>query len=494
MQVDSRPRYHDIESMRRLHPAWRLLRADHAALIIDFLCRVFVAPNRRIIGHHELIDKLEDFLYYLRESAEAEAFPQSALAYVETWSSDQNAWLRKYYVNETDEPQYDLTPMTERAIEWVMSLEERQFVGTESRLMTVFDLLRQIVEGTQADPQRRTADLERRRALLDEEIERARHGDFSILEAAQVKDRFRQLESTALRLLADFRQVEQNFRTVDRSARERIARWEGTKGALLAEIFEDCDVISHSDEGKSFQAFWDFLVSPSRQDELSALLREVFALDEVRAIEPDRRLLRIHFDWLKAGESAQRTVARLSGQLRRLVDDRVVLENRRIAQLIREIEGQAIDVRDHAPAILAFLELDDTVATINVPMDRPLYTPPLTSKLLDHLVTDGVASTVPDALFDQFFVDKPARAAFIRRALADREAISLGELILQHPLEHGLAEIIVYFTLGAERAGTTIDDMKTERFEWQDADNVLRCATAPLVTYRRSAIPSGQMQ
>ncbi len=69
----------------------------------------------------------------------------------------------------------------------------------------------------------------------------------------------------------DFREVEHNFRILDRRVRERIALWEGAKGALLAEIMGERDAIADSDQGKSFRAFWDFLMSQSRQEELSRL-------------------------------------------------------------------------------------------------------------------------------------------------------------------------------------------------------------------------------
>jgi hypothetical protein len=255
--------------------------------------------------------------------------PATCAAYLDDWASDDSAWLRKYYPAQSDEPHFDVTPAAERVIEWLAGLQERAFIGTESRLMTIFELLRQITEGTQTDPDVRIAELEKRKAGLDAEIARIRDGDVRLLDAAQIKDRFVQVESTARQLLSDFRQVELNFRQLDRSARERIATWDAGKGALLHEIFGDRDAIAESDQGRSFRAFWDFLMSPARQDELSIRLHDVFALEPVRELEPDRRLLRIHYDWLEAGEVAQRTVARLSEQLRRLLDDRVMLENRR---------------------------------------------------------------------------------------------------------------------------------------------------------------------
>ena len=71
---------------------------------------------------------------------------------------------------------------------------------------------------------------------------------------------------TARGLLADFRQVEENFRQLDRQVRERITRFEGGKGEVLSDIFDEHDSIAGSDQGRSFRAFWDFLMSPSRQE------------------------------------------------------------------------------------------------------------------------------------------------------------------------------------------------------------------------------------
>jgi hypothetical protein len=76
-------------------------------------------------------------------------------------------------------------------------------------------------------------------------------------------------------MLSDFREVEQNFRLLDRSVRERIALWEGGKAALFDELMGRRDAIDDSDQGRSFRAFWDFLMSDSRQQELTALLETI---------------------------------------------------------------------------------------------------------------------------------------------------------------------------------------------------------------------------
>ncbi len=277
--------FHALSELRRTHPAWRLLASPHAAFVGSFLHRTFIVPNVRTLSLHELASRLDDDLLRLRSELGRESFPRTSTEYLDEWASDAHGWLRKYYpdAEHGDEPCFDLTAGTEKAIEWLSSLRQRQFVGTESRLLTVFDFLRQLVEQTDTNPEKRIAELQKRRDQIDAEIERIRQGDLSLLDSTRVKDRFQQVSATARGLLADFREVEQNFRDLDRGVREQIATWHGSKAELLARIFGDTDAINESDQGRSFRAFWDFLMSPARQEELTGLLQRVFVLPAVRS-------------------------------------------------------------------------------------------------------------------------------------------------------------------------------------------------------------------
>jgi hypothetical protein len=476
--------YATLESLRKRHPAWRLLVADTAPLVASFLHKSFVEPNLRTIGRHELIAKLDDYLYHLRERLGEGVFPRPASDYLDEWAAEERAWLRKYYPPDSDEPHFDLTPATEKALAWLAGLGQRQFVGTESRLLTVFQLLRQIVEGTEVDPKARIAELEKRQAEIAAELARVRDGRVDLMDAAQVRDRFAQMSDTAYALLADFRELEQSFRDLDRVVREKIATWDGSKGALLDEVFGERDAISDSDQGRSFRAFWDFLMSPARQEELSALLESVFGLDAVRKLAPSPRLLRVHYDWLEAGEVAQRTVARLSEQLRHYLDDKVWLENRQIMQTTRAIEQGALAVRDEPPAG-NFMELDEPAPQIELPMERPLFSPPWKPTIVDQILALGEGNVPTDVLYQQVYVDKTELAAHIRRALQTRPQISLGEIVEARPLERGLAEIVAYLSIAADDRHALIDDEQKQTLTWTDPTGCARQATVPLVVYCR---------
>ena len=150
-----------------------------------------VLRGGQLQGGH-LAEALEDQLFSLRETQGGDAFPKSALEYLNDWTGSDKGWLRKFYRQDSDEPYFDLTPATEKAIAWLDSLTARSFVGTESRLLTLFDLLRQIDTGSETDPAVRISELERRRDQIDAEIARVRDGDMPLLDDTALKERFQQ--------------------------------------------------------------------------------------------------------------------------------------------------------------------------------------------------------------------------------------------------------------------------------------------------------------
>lgn len=249
--------YDDIAFLRLHHPAWRLLRADNSALVLSFLGRVFVEENTRSLPAADLEARLEEALYALNSHLGEGTFPRTARAYVDDWSAPEQGWLRKFYSAHSDEPHVDATPAMENAYAWVTGLRARTFVGTESRLHTVVELLRQIVYGAETDADTRLTELRRRRDEIDAQIAAVERGEMPVLDDAALRDRYQQFSGTARELLKDFREVEDNFRTLDRQVRERIAGWSGAKGELLDDILGDRVTIADSDQGRSFQAFYD---------------------------------------------------------------------------------------------------------------------------------------------------------------------------------------------------------------------------------------------
>jgi hypothetical protein len=454
---------HDyLEKLKASHATLRLLNADNLPLIVSFLFQMFIKSNRRSIAYSELASRLNDYLFQLRDVYGEEKYPKPARQYLEDWSTSQTSFLRKYYTNLGDEPEFDLTPATEKAIEWLRSLEERQFVGTESRLLTIFQLLKDMVHNAEQNPSARIAELERQKANIEAQIEKLRAGIVEPYDPTRVKERFIQAEETARRLLGDFRQVEHNFRALDRETRERIATSDKAKGQLLDDVFEEHDIIWDSDQGRSFRAFWEFLMSPARQEELHQLLESVYRLEDVNALAPDPFLAQIKFHLLEAGEKVYKTNNTLVEQLRKYLDDQAYLENKRILELIRSIEKRAVEIKSHPPEARHFTGLDDLKPVLELVMCRNLFVPPKSPTISDAPLTEGSADINVSALYGQVYVDEQELLVNIRKALQTQSQISLRQLTEQFPLHKGLAEVVSYLNLAARDSKAVIVEDETD--------------------------------
>ena len=476
--------FEEISALRRHSAAWKLLSAGNAPLILGFCDKVFVADNVRSISASDLASRLDDELYALNARLGEQAYPKTAKSYLDDWAAPEAGWLRKYYPEGSDEPHFDATPAVEKALSWVKSLQARSFVGTESRLNTIFILLRQMVFGAETDPEVRLAELHRRRTEIDEEIARAADGEVEVLDISALRDRYQQFAATARELLSDFREVEANFRALDRNLRERVAAWTGSKGELLDEVLGSRETIADSDQGRSFQAFYDFLLSPSRQEELTGLLDRVQALDEIA--ESDARMRHIHYDWLDAGERTQATVRMLSEQLRRFLDDQAWLENRRVMDILRSIESNALRLREQRGVSLT-TEIDGTSPTIALPMERPLYIPLAKAPIDSASIQAGQDGFDAPTLFEQVHVDPARLSMSVRRALQQRSQVGLAQLVSEQPLEYGLAELVTYLSLTDEAFRVVFDDRAKEQVSWHDPGGGNRTATLPRVIFARRA-------
>src|SRR6478735_2723256 len=416
--------FYAINSLRENHAGWSLLRAQNAPLALTFFMAAFTGPNQRNLGRQELIDVLDDVLFGLRDSEGSDRFPRPAGEYLDDWAADERQWLRKYYVPGEDEPHYDLTAAAEDVVRWVEGLRGRDFVATQSRLTSIFAVLERLVQQAETDPEKRLEELQKQRDAIDQEMAQIRDGKVRVMSAPEALDHFQQLTALAKDLLSDFREVEQNFRKLDRQVREQIATWDGTQGELLESIFANQQDISSSLQGRTFQGFWDYLMSPESRTRLQELLQRATQIEALAHADNLHSVVNLHQDWLPAVEQTQGTVRQLSQQMRRLLDDKVFLENKRIMQLIRSIESGALATREQPPSG-DFMAVAAPSVDITLPFERPLYEPSRRVMVDDDVLTADDADVDAGALFSQFHVDTERLKANIDAVIAETEQTTL---------------------------------------------------------------------
>lgn len=441
--------YEEISQLLKNHTSIRLLKADHAPLIISFLSSVFKEgisnQEEGGIKEKELADLLSDRLYVLNESEKR--YPKSPSDYLTDWA---NAGFLRKFPGKTDEFVYELTPATEQVFKWIDSLEKREFVGTESRLKYLFERIQKLVGKTQLNASERLAQLEAQKQALDEEINNIKAGKLEMLDDRQIKEEYFLIEDTAKSLLADFREVEQNFRNLDRDLRRQIITTTQSKGEVLSDLFEQQDFLTQTDQGKSFTAFWEFLLSQSKQAEFENLIERMLDIPLIQQMRNENfRMELLRNNLIEAGDRTNKTTNSLWNQLRRYLENKSFFENRRILEQINESLKLIFEHPETDFNKLPALEIEDVIR-IDLISERPLYTPPEQIKFKKQPLQEGQAYGGNELLYEQFDIDIPRLKNNIKQLLKKQPRVSLPELLKEYPVEKGVAEVVAYLDIASK--------------------------------------------
>ena len=293
-----------------------------------------------------------------------------------------------------------------------------------------------------------------------------------------------QIEEIARNLKYDFAEIEYNFRDLNTRAMETIAMREDAKAEVLGSIFAIEDEIRDSDQGKSFFAFWQLLTDMQRSARLSELIEKLYALESVNRFDPQRRLKNLKYELLGSGEKIVTVTGRLIEQLRRFIDDRVWVENRRILQLCRGIEKQALDLRESMPKSRRFTVLPGAKVALNSIADKRLYrlrTETVFTPRIEHRTHEIDL----ESFLHQCYVDEAELKRRIETLLLQRPQCTLGEVVAHFGADKGIAELIGYFSIARQRATARIDRTRQERIEVRDFDGNTKTVRVPLTVFTR---------
>lgn len=419
----------------------QLFRAEHFPLLVSFFHLVFKQQDKISYLQTELQGILGDYIFSLQRQGISD-YTKSPVDYLQKWA--EQGYLRRYY-ESADEPVYELSPATENALKWLEDLNKQQFVGTHSRLIQFFHLLQQIVNAT-SGPHERIQQLQEERNKIDKEIEQIRKGNFAKPSSTQIKENYFLAEDTAKRLLSDFRQVEENFRELDTQTRQTIIKSTLAKADLLENVFQQQDFLWNTDQGKSFKAFWEFLMSEQMQEELEVLLEKINNIPAISEIKKERTVDRIKTNLVDAGDKVNRSNDGLIEQLRKFVEQKNLSESRHILHSIEQIESLLLEHKEVIDQQKIWMEIDGLYKP-SFTMDRPLFNTPVAVTFQDTTISDGLATAETDILFEQFYVDIDQLRNNVKHLLRNHSQIALSDLLNHYKPTKGVAEILGYMQI-----------------------------------------------
>lgn len=453
---------HDkITQLLRTHRTVTLIAADNAPLIISFLFKSFKQNNEgvrsEVINEKDLTSSLSDYLYFLNH--DDKKYPKTAKQYLTDWA---NAGFIRKYPGPGDDYMYELTASTENAFKWIDSLDKREFVGQESRLKNLFETIKELSSKSRLDYVLRLKELEEKKSRIEREIQDVKNGKMDVLDDRQIKEHYFLIEEMAKALLSDFKQVEQNFRDLDRKFRQEIITTTNVKGKVLEGLFERQRNLLEEDQGRSFTAFWEFLLSQSKQDEFEKLIADVLELPAVQEVQRDTfTIANLRNDLIDSGDRTKRSTNSLLEQLRKYLEHKSFTENKRIYDNIQGMLKLITTRQDIDFTKMNLLQIDDIVdidLTLAYDWSVRGFRPPAKISFSNQQPEEGLNTSDDTPLFDQVEISTQELRSNIRTALRNRSHIRFTDLVKEFEISKGVAEVVAYLDIAStERSKHIVD-------------------------------------
>mgnify|MGYP003292716164 CR=1 FL=1 len=431
-------------------PSVRLLKMRSAEFFLVFVKSVF--DEERAVGQEKLLMLLENQLdnqELLEEDFSMERLLESndakAKRLIKDWTD--KGFLTNYQ-NEEGEIIYELSSHSNKVIDWIESLKKEDYIGTESKFKTLFSQLKELVEYSNEDREKRIELLRQRKEEIERQIERLEMGeDVEVYEDYQIEPRFNSLNKMAKELLSDFKEVDDNFKEIIKQIYQRQTDNEQKKD-LLSYIFDAYAELKNSQQGKSFYAFWEFLLSAELQEEWDELTDTLYKTLEDRQIEAkDMFLKEIKRHLFDAGEKVSKTNDRMSEKLSLIIRQNEQSNVEATRQIIKDIKKMLIDASLNKEKTDASLEYE--TIEINLPIERQLtFTPTREVEYMDK-PQDSVIG-IDDLerigkLYNPYYVDRKILRKRIDEMLRDNGQTTIAEVIANNSgIEKGLSELFGY--------------------------------------------------
>lgn len=465
---------HQFRQLVETDATWRLLRSDNAPVTAALLGENLGGENRRLLAA-ELYEAIDHDLDALR--AHDFDLPQTAQAYCAEWR--KAGFLVRRPAEEARGETFELAPGALGALRFIEQLAAPRQTVTESRLLSIAAQLNQLAIDTDPDTTRRLEQLHAQRDRLDAQIERIKAGDDDTIDASRAAERVRDILAQAEELPSDFARVRARFEGLNRDLRTRIVESDASQRAVLDEVFRGVDLISESEEGRSFSGFSTLVLDPAIGTAFDDDIERVLDRDFAGELKPsDRRFLRRFITTLKDQSGEIHTVITAFARgLRRYVQSQDYQRDRKLRELLREAQAAGVQAsRNIKPYSPTGLQLELSAVALNSVGAIRLYDPGELTALTP--IVRHQPETVDLEMLRELArateIDFAELTDAVNEMLSHAEHCTVGEVLERHPATQGVASVVGLLTLAANQ-GTLAESVET--VHWRGVDDNARAAT-----------------
>ena len=453
----------------KMSPSVALLRSRNYDIIIEFFIKVF--SNITVVSYENIHNQLTDFLNENGVEADededvffSDPYEVKSEKFIHHWT--EKGFLTNYR-NEDGEIYYELSSHSSKVIDWLSGLKREEYIGTESKFKSIITQLRELVEYTSEDREKRLQILEDKKLEIEQQIQRLQMGDdVKIFEEYEIVPRFQQVNKLAKELLSDFKDVDDNFKNIIKDIYQKQIDPTLNKGGILQYTFDALDELKSSSQGKSFYAFWEFLLSRDMQNELEQLINSLFSTLQDRDIANDDRFLQNMVSHLyESGRKVYQTNDKMADKLSHIIRENDAARSDAARLVVQEIKNSLIEISKAKGKPDISLTVEDGL-DINIPFERKITFEQNESteynQQPENYVLDFDSLNEISKVFNNVVIDRKVIEHNLREALKNKGQTTIAEVVNLHPLNQGLPELFAYFSVLNHFSHKTINEDKQE--------------------------------
>lgn len=465
--------------LRSTHPAWRLLAADSAPLILSFLADLFAQSSEVAFSRAKVA--LDAELIRWKESG-LEVQDSSAL-YLRQWMAA--GWLR-----EQDDVLL-CTSACDVALRFAKGLDRRDQSATATHLRVVQDAVRDLAIAMSPDADARIRALEQQRQALSREIEELQAGVVVQLSNAEQYERLREVYQLASVLTGDFRRLEDEIRQMDHDLRVQMIQADSTRGEVLVTLLRRENVLADTDAGRAFEGFFHLLADDLRTTEFREQLRGILERPVAEQLHTEERLFlsRLVRELSRESERVLLVRRRAEENLRAYVESNEFRENRAVARLLAQLERGAISLREAgvSPHCRTRMTLSSGRADVSS-IDSLRLRLPDESLHIGSIEANVTSNELTDTVLEHLETVRILEVADeIIRLVAAHGPMTLGGVIAKRPLTSGIEELVA--CLRVAQAVKAPRDESTESLFVKGHDGAMLRATIPTYVLTPELLP-----